>query len=59
MGLDVDLSANGLGVRTARYAIILEDLVVKYVEVRQIIHSTLRIYLNLFLVTSRWNPNRV
>jgi len=33
MGLDVDLSAAGLGVRTARYGIILEDLVVKYVEV--------------------------
>ena len=33
MGLDVDLSAAGLGVRTARYAIIVDDLVVKYVGV--------------------------
>ncbi|KAL6298518.1 1-Cys peroxiredoxin isozyme [Sparassis latifolia] len=33
LGLTVDLSSRGLGVRTARYAIILDDLVIKYVEV--------------------------
>ncbi|KAI0954238.1 hypothetical protein AcV7_007523 [Taiwanofungus camphoratus] len=33
LGLDVDMSAIGFGTRTARYAIILDDLVVKYVEV--------------------------
>jgi len=33
LGLDVDLSARAFGIRTARYAMILEDLVVKYVEV--------------------------
>ncbi|KAF9060404.1 1-Cys peroxiredoxin isozyme [Rhodocollybia butyracea] len=33
LGLTLDLSAAGLGVRTARYALILDDLVVKYVDV--------------------------
>jgi len=33
MGLDKDLSAVGFGIRTARYAIILDNLVVKYVGV--------------------------
>ncbi|KII85642.1 hypothetical protein PLICRDRAFT_115960 [Plicaturopsis crispa FD-325 SS-3] len=33
LGLSVDLTGAGLGVRTSRYAIILDDLVVKYVEV--------------------------
>ncbi|KAF7314074.1 Peroxiredoxin [Mycena chlorophos] len=33
MGLSVDLTANGLGIRTSRYAMIIDDLVVKYVEV--------------------------
>jgi len=33
LGLTLDLSAAGLGLRTARYAIILDDLVVKYLEV--------------------------
>lgn len=34
MGLSVDLSAVGFGTRTARYAMIIDNLVVKYVEVR-------------------------
>ncbi|KAF8176451.1 hypothetical protein K438DRAFT_1979237 [Mycena galopus ATCC 62051] len=33
LNLSVDLTEKGLGVRTARYAMIIEDLVVKYVEV--------------------------
>ncbi|KIK26357.1 hypothetical protein PISMIDRAFT_273793 [Pisolithus microcarpus 441] len=33
MGLSVDLSHVGFGLRTARYAIILDDLVVKYLGV--------------------------
>jgi len=33
LGLSVDLTERGLGVRTARYAIILDDLVIKYVGV--------------------------
>ncbi|EGN94556.1 hypothetical protein SERLA73DRAFT_62273 [Serpula lacrymans var. lacrymans S7.3] len=33
LGLTVDLSAVGFGTRTARYALIIDDLVVKYVEV--------------------------
>jgi len=33
MGLDKDLSAVGFGLRTERYALIIEDLVVKYVGV--------------------------
>ncbi|CAA7270351.1 unnamed protein product [Cyclocybe aegerita] len=33
IGLDKDLTAVGLGIRTARYALILDDLVVKYVGV--------------------------
>jgi alkyl hydroperoxide reductase 1 len=34
LGFSVDLSKMGLGVRTARYALIVDDLVVKYAEVR-------------------------
>lgn len=34
IGLSVDLSAKGLGIRTGRYALILENLVVKHVLVR-------------------------
>jgi len=33
IGLDLDLSAKGLGIRTARYALVLDNLVVKYVGV--------------------------
>ncbi|OBZ78328.1 putative peroxiredoxin [Grifola frondosa] len=33
LGLSVDLSARDFGIRTARYALILDDLVVKYAEV--------------------------
>ncbi|KAJ7434932.1 1-Cys peroxiredoxin isozyme [Mycena galericulata] len=33
LGLDLDLTARGLGLRTNRYAMIIDDLVVKYVEV--------------------------
>ncbi|KAG1745721.1 thioredoxin-dependent peroxidase [Suillus lakei] len=32
LGLSVDLSERGFGVRTARYAMIIDDLVIKYVE---------------------------
>ncbi|CAK5284244.1 unnamed protein product [Mycena citricolor] len=35
LGLSLDLTDKGLGVRTARYAMIIDDLVVKYVEVEQ------------------------
>lgn len=34
LGLDKDLSAAGLGQRTWRFAIVLDDLVVKYLGVR-------------------------
>lgn len=34
IGLSIDLSTRGLGIRTARYALILEDLVVKHIQVR-------------------------
>jgi len=33
IGLDIDLSARGFGIRTARYALVLDDLVVKYIGV--------------------------
>ncbi|KAH7912915.1 thioredoxin-dependent peroxidase [Hygrophoropsis aurantiaca] len=33
LGLTLDLSAKGFGTRTARYAAIIDDLVVKYLEV--------------------------
>ncbi|OJA12724.1 hypothetical protein AZE42_02883 [Rhizopogon vesiculosus] len=33
LGLSVDLSSHGLGIRTARFAMIIDNLVVKYVEV--------------------------
>ncbi|KAJ7301773.1 1-Cys peroxiredoxin isozyme [Mycena albidolilacea] len=33
LNLSVDLTDKGLGVRTARYAMIIDDLVVKYIEV--------------------------
>ncbi|KAJ7082250.1 Redoxin, partial [Mycena belliarum] len=35
LGLSVDLTERGLGLRTARYAMIIDDLVVKYNEVRE------------------------
>jgi alkyl hydroperoxide reductase 1 len=34
LGLSMDLTDRGLGIRTARYAMIIDNLVVKYVEVR-------------------------
>ena len=34
LGLSLDLTELGLGVRTARYALIINDLKVEYVEVR-------------------------
>ncbi|KAJ7256175.1 1-Cys peroxiredoxin isozyme [Mycena haematopus] len=33
LNLSIDLTDRGMGVRTARYAMIIDDLVVKYVEV--------------------------
>jgi len=33
LGLSIDLTDKGLGVRTARYAMIIDNLVVKYIEV--------------------------
>ncbi|KAF9223063.1 1-Cys peroxiredoxin isozyme [Gyrodon lividus] len=33
LGLSLDLSHRGFGTRTARYAVILDDLVVKYIKV--------------------------
>ena len=46
MGLDWDLTSGGLGPRTARYAMIIDDLVVKYVEVgiRVVSHRKLIFY---------------
>ena len=34
MGLSVDLAGVISGIRTVRYAMIIDDLIVKYVEVR-------------------------
>ena len=34
LGLDVDLTEAGMGVRTARFAVIVDDLTVKYIKVR-------------------------
>ncbi|KAF9456226.1 Redoxin [Collybia nuda] len=33
LGMSIDLTERGMGVRTARFAIIVDDLVVKYVEI--------------------------
>ncbi|CAO3599599.1 unnamed protein product [Absidia cylindrospora] len=35
LGLDQDLTKNGMGIRSKRFAIIVDDLVVKYVGVEQ------------------------
>ncbi|KAI9573068.1 Redoxin [Boletus coccyginus] len=35
IGLSLDLSAMGLGIRTTRYALILEDLVIKHILVEE------------------------
>jgi alkyl hydroperoxide reductase 1 len=35
IGLSLDLTAKGLGIRTTRYALILEDLVVKHIQVEE------------------------
>lgn len=39
LGLDKDLSAAGLGQRTWRFAIVIDDLVVKYLGVRDRLSS--------------------
>ena len=44
MGLDKDLSAVGFGMRTERYALVLDDLVVKYVGVSIIYISFSTLY---------------
>jgi len=36
MGLSIDLSARGMGVRTTRYAMIIDDLTVKYIGVEPV-----------------------
>ncbi|KAF8132612.1 Redoxin [Boletus edulis] len=36
IGLSIDLSAKGLGIRTKRYAMVLDDLVVKHIQVEQV-----------------------
>ncbi|KAH7890562.1 Redoxin-domain-containing protein [Phlebopus sp. FC_14] len=36
LGLSLDLSHRGFGTRTARYAIILDDLIVKYIQVEPV-----------------------
>ncbi|KAG8221449.1 Redoxin [Butyriboletus roseoflavus] len=36
IGLSIDLSARGLGIRTTRYALILDDLVVKHIHVEEV-----------------------
>lgn len=41
LGLSVDLTAAGLGVRTARFALILDDLVVKYIGVSRLLSDFL------------------
>lgn len=60
LGLTLDLTARGFGVRTARYALIIDDLVVKYIGVRT--HSlTLRIpclYTHAFSSFDRLRPER-
>jgi len=54
MGLSLDLTANGLGIRTARYALILDDLVIKYIGVNHV--NNLRTLLNSFLARSNLLP---
>lgn len=34
LGLQIDLTAKGFGIRTGRFAIISDDLIIKYIEVR-------------------------
>ena len=34
LGLQLDLTEKGFGIRTGRFAIILDDLVIKYIGVR-------------------------
>lgn len=34
LGLQIDLTSKGFGIRTNRFAIIVDDLVIKYIEVR-------------------------
>ncbi|KAF9238248.1 1-Cys peroxiredoxin isozyme [Melanogaster broomeanus] len=36
LGLSLDLSDRGMGIRTHRYALVLDDLVVKFVEVESV-----------------------
>jgi hypothetical protein len=53
LGLDADLTARGMGIRTARYALIIDDLTVKYVGV-SILSST---FLDMALILlGSWSP---
>ena len=39
LGLQLDLTAKGFGIRTGRYAIVVDDLVIKYIGVRSALMS--------------------
>lgn len=59
LGLQIDLTSKGFGVRTNRFAIIVDDLVIKYIEVRSNLipeRSFLLTYLNFLLAPFPLTP---
>ena len=56
LGLTLDLSAAGMGIRTARYAMIVDNLVVKYLEVRCMVDITprVRIFTAFVMLGRAW-----
>jgi peroxiredoxin len=57
LGLQIDLTEKGFGLRTGRFAIIVDNLVIKYIGVRSALTSWTNSWLTLFLY-SRLNPDQ-
>ena len=57
LGLDLDLTAVGLGIRTGRFAIVVDDLIIKYIGVRLYLMSG-RSFRLTTLFTCQAEPGR-
>lgn len=59
VGLIADLSARGLGVRIARFALILDDLVVKYLGVCAVCRDIVEVLKRTFVLQVEPAPGAV
>lgn len=57
LGLQLDLTGKGLGIRTDRFAIIVDDLCIKYIGVSSTLVSGANSWL-IFFSHLRLRPNR-